>query len=471
MIKQGVNEPETSDVFDLMVSNNQRFNILLNMDKNDQFETVKRLMDIYRLSGIKKLEKFFIYICIFDNGQIDLYLKQEMLYILSSKRTTNKIKLSFSNVLFLMLKKAFNYKEVWIMLEETILLYNNVFKDVTLHNLIKNIIVIGMRSNIPLEQIFSLLNNFKRESFVDLYTFIFLKYKTCLKVKNNLMLLQILFEEENEFMDDLFLIIDDVSIELGLRLEACDILYLKGSENVKKKVQTALKNILPDLAYTNNPENVHLSSVVASIDKTLTTLLEKNKGKQAPLNLFEILKEKFPNPKIEGALNRIFNYNFLKFSRYQLTLKEIMEQIYICMVECDYKNQLFIRLGEELTEMYDSPCSQGYVARLINVFSGFEIDGSSNLGITISFEDEIYAIFSNKITNMVMNAPLDIKDRLLEEIMVPSNDHENRLNLTRYLRPHLPKIWNEIFEMFKDDLTITDLDLYCRKVTMRYEGC
>jgi hypothetical protein len=119
--------------------------------------------------------------------------------------------------------------------------------------------------------------------------------------------------------------------------------------------------------------------------------------------------------------------------------------------------------------MYDT-CSQGYVTRLINIFSGFQINGDNTLGIVISFEDEIYAIFSNKINNMVSNAPEPMKTKLLEELMVPSDDYENRLNLIRYLRPFLPKIWNEIFEIFKDQLTITDLDLYCRKVMMKYEG-
>ena len=139
------------------------------------------------------------------------------------------------------------------------------------------------------------------------------------------------------------------------------------------------------------------------------------------------------------------------------------------MCDSSMHEELYIRMEQELVDMYDT-CSQGYITRLINILTGFEINGSFNLGITISYEDEIYGIFSSKINNLVQNSPEHIRDTLLEELMVPSNDHENRLTLTRYLRPFLPQIWNEIFEMFKDVLTITDLDLYCRKVTMRYEG-
>lgn len=482
--------PSDNDVFDLMLSTNQRILILFDMDESHQFEAVKRLMDIYRLSGAKKLEKFLIHVCIFD-GQLNLYLKQEILYLLASKLTIKnkqKIQRAFSNVLFLMLEKAFDYNEYWLMFEENLIHFKSVFKDQNIHTLLKNIIILGfkkLRLDEPFKKIFALITHFRNESyFVDLCTFIFNKYN--LKVKNNLLLLQIIFEKENEFMDSLFHIALGVaqssgsklcsdhyqSIELNLRLEACDILYLKGSENVKDKVQTILKNILPDSEYHNNPENAHLSSVVSSVDKTLESLLDINKGQAEPQSLYEILNYKYgENEKIKGSLNRIFNYNFLRFSKYKLTLKEIMEQVYIFIVNLDQElqQQLFTRLEQELIDMYDT-CSQGYATRLINVFSGFQIDGSSNLGITLSYEDEIYAIFSNKVNNMVKIAPEPIKDVLLEELMVPTNDHENRLNLIRYLRPYLPKIWNEIFEIFKDQLTITDLDLFSRKVTMRYEG-
>jgi hypothetical protein len=380
-----------------------------------------------------------------------------------------------------MLKNAFDSDEYWLMFEEHLVMFKTIFKDINIHNYLSNIIVIAFKNfrvhrtkDSPFKKILSLTTKFKNEIyFMDLCTFIFTRYNNVLTVKNNLLFLQIIFEEENIFKDNLFHIIENESTDLNLKLEACDILYLKGTQNIKTKVQDILKNILPDLAYTNNPENVHLSSVVTSVNKTVECFLKENKGKICPLNLYEILLSKFQHHaefiKIEGSLNRIFNYNFLKFSKFNLSLKEIIENVWLIVDsrQMDLKNQLLMRLEQELIDMYDT-CSQGYLTRLINIFSGFEM---GNLGITISFEDEIYAIFSNKVNNLVANSPESIKDKLLEELMVKSNDHENRLNLIQYLRPNLPKIWNEIFETFKDDLTITDLDLYCRKVTMRYEGC
>lgn len=469
---------ESPNIFDLMITTKLRFQILKEMDQYTRFESLKRLMDIYRLSGLKKLEKFFIYICIFD-GQIDLYLKQEILYLLSSKLTfknEHSIFNAYTNTLFLMAQKAFLYDEYWMMFEDNLILYNNIFKNRLQQQWLKNIIILGfkkLKSKEPFKKIFRLILKFKEELyFEDLCIFIFTKYKSNLSIKNNLLLLQIIFKEENEFMVNLFNIINTNDLEINLKLEACDILYLKGSNKVKTKVQNILKDIIPSIAYTQNPENVHLSSIINSVDKTLSSIIQLNKGKLPPVNLIETLtsiyKPSIEFEKIQTSLNRIFNYNFLKFSKYNLTLKEIIENIWLIMDECqpELKQQLIIRLEQELVDMYDT-CSQGYISRLINIFSGFNMD----LGISISYEDEIFAIFSNKINTIVSNASLDIRELLFEELIIPSNDHENRLNLTRYLRPYLPQIWNEIFEIYKDELTITDLDLYCRKVTMKYEGC
>lgn len=480
-----------SDIFDLMITTKLRFQLLKKMDQFTKFESLKRLMDIYRLSGVKKLEKFFIFICVFD-GQTDLYLKQEILYLLSSKLTLRNgysIFNAYTNTLFLMLQKAFLFEEYWLMFEDNLILYNTFYnkyrvqndqqQGCLLHQWLKNIIILGfkkLKSTEPFKKLFRLLLNFKEELyFEDLCIFIFKKYSLNLSIKNNLLLLQIIFKEENEFMDSLFNVANNNEIEINLKLEACDILYLKGSPMIKIKVESILENIIPSMAYTQNPENVHLSSINTSIDKTIDSIVQRNKGKLLPINLFETLisiyKPSIEFEKIKGSLNRIFNYNFLKFSKYELTLKEIIENIWLIMDECkpDLKQQLVIRLEQELVDMYDT-CSQGYVSRLINIFSGFNVD-NMDLGITISYEDEIFAIFSNKINTLVSQAPFEVKEQLLEELIIPSNDHENRLNLTRYLRPHLPQIWNEIFEIFKDELTITDLDLYCRKVTMKYEGC
>ncbi|ADO00439.1 hypothetical protein WIV_gp095 [Wiseana iridescent virus] len=461
------------DIFDLMISNNQRYFLLKEKDAGAQFEIVKRLMDIYRLSKIKKLEKFFTHICIFDVG-IDLYLKQELLYLLSSNKLKNKnIEKAFLNVLFLMAKKSLNSNEYWLMLLSNIKFFKEEFVDINIYSLLKNIIMLSFKYNKSFKNIFDLTGICKKDPyFVDLCTLIFNIGSNNLTVKNNLLLLQIIFKDDNPFQNNLFQIAQSDTIDLNLKLEACDILHSNGSPSIKSKSQFILQKVLPDMVYTSNPENAHLTSLVPSIEKSIHSIISLNEGKDLPQNLHIFLIKKFMNHvdaiKINSALNRIFNYNFLKFSKYELTLKQILEHIFLVVTGCqpELQNQLYKRLEEELIDMYDT-CSQGYLTRLINIFSGFEV---GTIGIAISYEDEIYSIFSNKINFLVSNAPEEIKSQLEEELMVPSDDYVNRLNLIRYLRPHIPIIWNEIFELYTPELTITDLDLYCRKITMRYEG-
>ena len=48
-----------SNIFDLTLLPSDQLTILKSMDKTTQFETIKRFLDIYRLSGAKIIEKFF----------------------------------------------------------------------------------------------------------------------------------------------------------------------------------------------------------------------------------------------------------------------------------------------------------------------------------------------------------------------------------------------------------------------------
>lgn len=462
----------TRDIFDLTVPNKQRYARLLEYGGNDQFEIIKRFMDIYRLSGIKKIEKFFIFICGFDN-HINLYLKQEILQALSFKvKTKGIINHCWINIIFLTLKKALTMLKYWLLLEQTIIDYKHEFKDKNLHDLLKNIIIIFYGAErVSFKQLFGLLTHFKEEFYFGrLCTFFFDKYQTKLTVENNLLLLQIIFQGNNKYKDNLFHIINDKSYGKTIQLEACDILMNNGDNVIKSMVNQKVKIILPPTAYTDNSENVHLSSIVSSIDNTINSILKLNKGKQLPIDLYQELGTVCSSDsKIWYALDRICKFNFLVFTKHKLTLKEILGNIWLIIKHSEFKEELVHRLEQELDEMHNT-CSQGYLARLINIFSGFQINGLNNLGIGISFEDEIYALFSAEIKKIIDNAPENTRNKLLEELMVPSNDHENRINLLRYLRPFISKIWNKIFEIYKDILTITELDLICRNVTMKYEG-
>jgi len=462
------------------------------MDKTTQFETIKRFLDIYRLSGAKKIEKFF-FLLLLSDLETDFYLKFDIFCSLKDHLTIkNKLKVFrvFDTLVFLILQTMFIVEEHWLVFLQLVQHFDLCeFSDV--ETLLKNVIILGFKKlKDPFKKISTLINTLHsdvgresrypdswKKSGLDrpersttlLWLYIYNNYKNILTVQNNLVILQIVFEGENEFLGDLLSIARD-GRSLSARLEACDILFLKGSSAVKAQAQHLIETLVPQDAYTTNKENAHLSSIAASVNRTLDLLLEKNRDKTPPQNLYNILLQRFFHSglNVKGSLYRIFNYNFLRFTSHHLTLKEVIENVclFIDSFPPETQQQLYTRLEQELDDMYNT-CSQGYLTRLINVFSGF---GVEDVGISIAFEDQIYAIFSLKVNERIAAAPEELKDTLLEELTVSTNEPERRMNLTRYLRPYLSKIWNEIFDEFSANLTTTDLDLYCRKVLLKYEG-
>lgn len=461
-----------SNIFDLTLLPSDQLTILKSMDKTTQFETIKRFLDIYRLSGAKKIEKFF-FLLLLSDLETDFYLKFDIFCSLKDHLTIkNKLKIFrvFDTLVFLILQTMFIVEEHWLVFLQLVQHFDLCeFSDV--ETLLKNVIILGFKKlKDPFKKISTLINTLhSHPDSLDrlLWLYIYNNYKNILTVQNNLVILQIVFEGENEFLGDLLSIARD-GRSLSVRLEACDILFLKGSSTVKAQAQHLIETLVPQDAYTTNKENAHLSSIAASVNRTLALLLEKNRDKTPPQNLYNILLQRFSSLNVKGSLYRIFNYNFLRFTSHHLTLKEVIENVclFIDSFPPETQQQLYTRLEQELDDMYNT-CSQGYLTRLINVFSGF---GVEDVGISIAFEDQIYAIFSLKVNERIVAAPEELKDTLLEELTVSTNEPERRMNLTRYLRPYLSKIWNEIFDEFSANLTTTDLDLYCRKVLLKYEG-
>jgi hypothetical protein len=66
------------EVFDLNHPLLYRYTLLIALIPNDQYECVKRLLDIHRLSGVCKLVKFLKHVCLNDDD-VDLHLKVEIL--------------------------------------------------------------------------------------------------------------------------------------------------------------------------------------------------------------------------------------------------------------------------------------------------------------------------------------------------------------------------------------------------------
>lgn len=103
--------------------------------------------------------------------------------------------------------------------------------------------------------------------------------------------------------------------------------------------------------------------------------------------------------KIRLALNRIA-IDCALYSTFNNTLSSILVKVYSYIMfqkEENIRDEMLKRLLEELTEM-SGTCSSGFIARLVNVISGF-----SNFSIRISWEDQIIANFKGRLNSYARN--------------------------------------------------------------------
>lgn len=464
------------DIFDFNLELSHRVNTLLTLSPDEQYETVRRLLDIYRLSKSKKIEKFFISLCIFDR-RIDPRLKLEMLYLLKedvgSKNGRRKaVYEAFSNTAFVFASRVSENAGYWRYAKKALMEFVETFQDeIGPRSLLYSTTMTNFRK-MPIEEMLAFVFQYRKFDFFSHFTqTLFAKFREQLLVKDQLVLLQT-FRENEQCTSTLWSILENEDNLLRDRLEACDMLISGGNVECAERARAKkiLEHIVPKEDYTSNAENAHLPSIARSVEKTVSALLQMNLG-QVSLTSEQVITRvssmlgEADQKRLRVVLGRIFGYDFLKFTTHSLTLKDIFGQVWLFIQKSPHISELMVRLVQELLDMFDT-CSQGYVCRLVNVLSGF----GSDLGVRLDYEDEIYAIFSTKVNKLLSEAPEALRDKLLEELTISSSEPDRRANLLKYLRPRVPGVWNEIFEVFQEELTVTDLDLYCRKVMMKYEG-
>ena len=270
-------------------------------------------------------------------------------------------------------------------------------------------------------------------------------------------------------------IINDKENSIDLRMDAVDTLLQYGDADQKQFAQTKIRefgygNIIQSSVYQHS-QNVHHKS----IDKSVLSILEKLKNHNAKVikrPTFEnIVKKISSNLKkysvkdresIRISLNRIVMDRCL-YGKLNMTLQNILVEVWIYIQKHKYKNELYKRLLEELIEM-SGKCSSGYTARLVNTLSGF-----GDFSVQISFEDQIGANVMARLNKRVM----DIKDEKMRITVInemTETDIEKKKFFLKFFRENISYIREELYTKFKDDMTSTDFDLYMKKAIMKYEG-
>jgi hypothetical protein len=139
-------------------------------------------------------------------------------------------------------------------------------------------------------------------------------------------------------------------------------------------------------------------------------------------------------------------------------------KIWQIIKEHEYRETLTQRIFEELIEMSGS-CSSGHISRLVNVLSGFEINGKL-MKLTIDYKDEMISVMMSKINKKISEIGLSGKEadeeyqnNILEEMMWTSN-FERRINFNRFFRENVIQIRDDLFREYVIDQKLMDIEIF-----------
>lgn len=173
--------------------------------------------------------------------------------------------------------------------------------------------------------------------------------------------------------------------------------------------------------------------------------------------------------RITASLRRI-EIDPSTYGRHRHTLRQILAMVWAYIrkygdTEGHDRESMIERLIQELVDMCGT-CSTGHAVRLLNVLSGYR-----DFAIRVPPEHALRCRFFVHL-NSAMMAIEDEDERsvILEEMTLPGSHHSGRMRFLGFLRDHLPKIKEDLYEEFKDQMSDTDFDLFLRKAIYYYEG-
>jgi len=548
--------------------------------ENENIELLSRIIGIYHFSGLKLLETFLL--CLSENKNISFILRFE----------SSKSLLLFSEPLET-IKKNYTEEEIKIINENNIEIkkrnlellnrgyesLNNIFKDLNFEkDVISTPYIIDTlcilikyekydidcdiyfrkiinNKNLDCDYRYKLILYLEKKDiknykfFIKNACFDFLKYKnnmTMYRILSGQYLLQhceINSDIKTEIQEIIFSFANDVEMDYNLRADAADTLIGLGDEEYKikgREIIMLLGRIGGDSkTIFQNAQNVHTDEIEKSVYEILEYLLLYPTLKINNIHIdFDYIEkeikqiETYKNSQkdeINISLNRI-KLDRTLYSKFNNTLSNILIKVWSYIIGHKDKEQLIIRLLEELVDM-SGTCSTGYLSRLVNVLSGFD----DKFNIRISFEDQIISNFNGRLnafvkkimnddspfykeklndvvelyinSNKVLKSEIikkietseyltdlppmkkiiekyltdnrdqKIKDSIelffentINEMMLDSSKFKDRQNFLLFFRTYLPILKEELYKEFTEFVDDTDFDLYIRKAISSYEG-
>jgi len=324
----------------------------------------------------------------------------------------------------------------------------------------------------------SFLNKFKlripySEEFVyGLQTIFFYNPKNNIreKILSGQHLLQMSFLSENEKLEieNYFLdIAENPSYEENERADAADVvLRISPSSDQKLKAREIIGRIgsekksgntlseKTDNLYSNS-QNVHyfadqITDIVENLIKEnieLAHVKYENVHSRVVDYVNSHVTDREKRFKILKSLNRI-SIDTATFTKFNSTLSEIFVLIWVKVEKNKNKDQLKIRLLEELIDMGET-CSTGHIARFVNVFSHLD----ETVNIKVSWSQQIISNFIGRMDAKIRDHPdEDIKYSLIVALTDLSSDKDK-------------EIYNKFIQ---EQTTILEKELYEEFVTAKY---
>ena len=325
-------------------------------------------------------------------------------------------------------------------------------------------------------------------------------------------------EQKLEVENIILSMCQDNKLDYNLRADASDLL-LTQSINEKTR-QIALDTIillgrnrgLLDLSIYDNKQNVHEVSIDESVKKAIEYIasiqMETKDG--VYINYNDVCKEIITEFCNNNNLDTISNLNFddnlnkdsdnetyentndidnddyesyiyndninvkkklelLKASLLRISLDRSLynnfqkiESLFIKIWQIikthEYKDTLITRLIEELIDM-SGTCSSGHVSRLINVLSGFEVNGKY-MNLSMNYKDEMTAVIMAKINKLISEIDDEkYQNDILDELLWSSN-FEKRFNFNKFFRENVIKIRDEMINEYVTEQKLMDIETF-----------
>ena len=219
------------------------------------------------------------------------------------------------------------------------------------------------------------------------------------------------------------------------------LLSLDDCYEVKEKAQKMLDSVSFDKkslkTFYNNAQNIHQVNVEESINPFIEKLVElqdveiKLNGttyKTIPtmddtveygtfledlISQLETIASSFnfdssQIKRIKSSITRFIFDNTI-YSDYCVSLLQILIKSYQYIEMHEYKEELLLRMCEELVDMSDT-CTTGHIYRIVNIFSGYDVE------IKIPIEEEVKSCIFARLQKIISEKSDEVQEMIFEHI-------------------------------------------------------